>query len=154
MAGVKTRETNDKPGEGTRLVDEYIAGFPGAIQERLQKIRQTIRKGAPKAEEAIKYCMPAFLFHGHLVYFAAFKNHIGFFPTGAGIEEFQKELAGFKWSKGTIQFPHGEKLPLGLVSRIVKFRVRQNLEKATKEKVAAKAKKTPLVGKSAGRSAS
>ena len=119
----------NQPAEGSRLVDDYIAGFPREIQQGLQKLRQTIRKAAPQAEEAVKYGVPAFLFNGHLVYFAAFKNHIGFFPTGSGIKEFQGELSGFKWSKGTIQFPHGQKLPLALVSRIVKFRVRQNQDK-------------------------
>ena len=131
----RKKEGNEvQPEAGSRMVDAYIAGFSEAIQDRLRKIRQTIRKAAPEAEEAIKYCMPAFLFHGHLVYFAAFKHHIGFFPTGAGIEKFQKELAGFKWSKGTIQFPHGEKLPLSLVARIVKFRVGQNREKCLEKK--------------------
>lgn len=119
-----------QPGEGRRLIDAYIAQFPKEIQKGLQKIRQTIRKAAPKAEEAIKYGLAAFVLNGDLVYFGGFKNHLGFFPTGAGIEAFKEELTCFKWSKGTIQFPHGQKLPLALVTRIVKFRVKQNLAKA------------------------
>ena len=117
-------------------IDEYIAGFPPEIQEKLEKIRATIRKAAPKAEEAISYMMPTFKLHGNLVHFAAFKNHIGFYPAPSGIEEFREELSAYEGSKGAIRFPLDKPLPLALIGKIVKFRVKKNLEKA-----AAKGKK-------------
>lgn len=117
-------------------IDEYIAGFPPEIQEKLEKIRATIRKAAPKAEEAISYMMPTFKLHGNLVHFAAFKNHIGFFPGAAGVEAFKEKLATYETSKGTIRFPLDQRIPFSLIIQIVKFRVAQNLDKA-----AAKAKK-------------
>jgi uncharacterized protein YdhG (YjbR/CyaY superfamily) len=110
-------------------VDEYIAAFEPAIQLRLQQLRQTIIKAAPKAEEVISYQMPAFKLHGMLVYFAGYKNHIGFYPGAGGIAAFKKELSAYKGAKGSVQFPHEKPLPLGLVSKIVKFRVKQNMEK-------------------------
>ncbi|HTI07236.1 MAG TPA: DUF1801 domain-containing protein [Puia sp.] len=110
-------------------IDEYIADFPNEIQQLLQQMRSTIRKSAPNAEEAIKYAMPTFVLNGNLVHFAAFKNHIGFYPAPTGIEAFKKELAAYKGSKGAIQFPLDRPLPLALISRIVKFRVKKNLEK-------------------------
>lgn len=109
-------------------VDEYIAMFPNDIQEILKKLRKTIKKAAPDAEEVISYRMPAYKYHGILVYFAAYKNHIGFYPTSSGIETFKKELSAFKGSKGTVQFPIDETLPLKLISKIVEFRVHKNLE--------------------------
>jgi uncharacterized protein YdhG (YjbR/CyaY superfamily) len=116
-------------------VDAYIAGFPEATQKLLQQLRSTIRKAAPKAEESISYQMPAYKFSGVLVYFAGYEKHIGFYPTGAGIAHFQKEIAGFKTSKGTIQFPLDKPLPLQLIKKIVAFRVQENLAKAAlKEK--------------------
>ena len=115
-------------------IDEYIAGFPKDIQKLLKEMRATIKKAAPEAEEAIKYAMPTFTLNGNLVHFAAFKNHIGFYPAPAGIEEFRKELSAYKGSKGAIQFPLDAPLPLALVSRIVKFRVKKNLEKAKLKK--------------------
>ncbi len=120
-------------------IDEYIAGFPPEIQEKLEKIRDTIRKAAPKAEEAISYMMPTFKLHGNLVHFAAFKNHLGFYPGAAGIVAFQEELAGYETSKGTVQFPLDQRIPFGLITKIVKFRVQQNLDKAAAK--AAKGKK-------------
>jgi len=117
-------------------IDEYIAGFPPEIQEILQKIRLTIRKAAPKAEEAIKYMMPTFTLNGNLVHFAAFKNHIGFYPAPKGIEAFKDELAAYELSKGTIRFPLDKPIPYTLIGKIVKLRVTQNLEKS-----AAKGKK-------------
>jgi uncharacterized protein YdhG (YjbR/CyaY superfamily) len=119
-----------------RNIDEYIAGFPPEIQEKLGTVRATIRKAAPKAEEAISYMIPTFKLHGNLVHFAAYKNHIGFYPGAGGIAAFQEELAGYETSKGTVQFPLDKRLPLTLISKIVKFRVQQNLDKA-----AAKAKR-------------
>jgi len=118
-------------------IDEYIAGFPKDIQKLLQEMRATIHKAAPKAEEAIKYAIPTFVLNGNLVHFAAFKNHIGFYPAPTGIEAFKKELVAYKGSKGAIQFPLDRPLPLDLVSKIVKYRVAKNLEKvkaATKKK--------------------
>lgn len=117
-------------------IDEYIAGFPPEIQEKLETIRATIRKAAPNAEEAISYMIPTFKLHGNLVHFAAYKNHIGFYPGAGGIAAFQEELAGYETSKGTVQFPLDKRLPLTLITKIVKFRVQQNLDK-----VAAKAAK-------------
>jgi len=117
-------------------IDQYIAGFPPEIQEKLEKLRATIRKAAPKAEEAIKYMMPTFTQNGNLVHFAAFKNHIGFYPAPKGIEAFKDELAAYELSKGTIRFPLDKPIPYTLIGKIVKLRVQQNLEKA-----AAKGKK-------------
>lgn len=111
-------------------IDEYIACFPPEIQEKLETIRATIRKAAPKAEEAISYMIPTFKLHGNLVHFAAFKNHLGFYPGAGGIAAFQDELAGYETSKGTVQFPLDKRLPLTLIREIVKFRVQQNLDNA------------------------
>jgi uncharacterized protein YdhG (YjbR/CyaY superfamily) len=121
-------------------IDEYIAAFPPAIQKLLKQVRETIRKAAPKAEEKISYAMPTFYLHGNLVHFAAYKNHIGFYPAPQGIEEFKKELAKYEGGKGSVQFPLDEPLPLTLVSRIVKYRALQN-EARAKEKEQSKAKK-------------
>ena len=123
-----------------QTIDEYIAGFSPEIQEKLETIRATIRKAAPKAEEAISYMMPTFKLHGNLVHFAAFKNHIGFYPGASGIAAFQEELAGYETSKGTVQFPLDKRVPLSLITKIVKFRVQQNLDKAA-AKAASKTKK-------------
>ena len=115
-------------------IDEYIAGFPDDIQGKLQKIRMTIRKAAPQAEEKISYQIPAFALNGALVYFAAFKEHISFFPTSSGIREFKQELSIYKGSKGTVQFPLDKPIPFGLIGRIVKFRLKENLAKAAAKK--------------------
>ncbi len=129
-----------KPGQTTpRTIDEYIACFPPEIQEKLETIRATIRKAAPKAEEAISYMIPTFKLHGNLVHFAAYKNHIGFYPGSGGILAFKEELAGYETSKGTVQFPLDKRIPYGLITKIVKFRVAQNLDKAAAK--AAKKKK-------------
>lgn len=113
-----------------QTIDEYIACHTPEIQEKLEKIRATIRKAAPKAEEAISYMIPTFKLHGNLVHFAAYKNHIGFYPGAGGIAAFQEELAGYETSKGTVQFSLDKRLPLTLIAKIVKFRVQQNLDKA------------------------
>lgn len=113
-------------------IDEYIAGFPLDIQQILEEIRMTIRKAAPDAEEAIKYQIPTFTLKGNLVHFAAFKNHIGFYPAPTGIEEFKNELSVYKGAKGSVQFPLDKPIPFDLISRIVKFRVEENLERAAK----------------------
>ena len=110
-------------------IDEYIAQFPKEIKIRLEEIRAAIRKAAPGAEEAISYAMPTYKLNGNLVHFAGYKNHIGFYPTPDGIEAFKKEISKYEWAKGSVQFPHDEKLPLALITKIVKFRVKQNKEK-------------------------
>jgi uncharacterized protein YdhG (YjbR/CyaY superfamily) len=115
-------------------IDDYIAGFPKDIQQKLKDLRATIKKAAPKAEEKISYAMPTFAQHGNLVHFAAYKNHIGFYPAPRAIEEFKKELAKYEGSKGAVQFPLDKPLPLSLVSKMVKFRVAQNVEKAEAKK--------------------
>jgi|SRR6185312_10292793 len=111
-------------------IDEYIAAFPKNIQTLLEQMRTTIRKAAPEAKEAISYGIPTFKLNGNLVHFAAFKNHIGFYPTPSGIEEFEKKLSVYKQGKGSVQFPLDKPLPLNLIARIVKFRTKKNTEKA------------------------
>lgn len=111
-------------------IDEYIAGFPADIQVILQKIRKTIKDAAPDAQEAISYQMPTFKFHGNLVHFAAFKNHIGFYPVPSGIEKFKAELSVYKQGKGSVQFPLDQPIPYDLISRVVKYRVEENLKKS------------------------
>jgi uncharacterized protein YdhG (YjbR/CyaY superfamily) len=110
-------------------IDEYIATFPKDIQTILQKIRAIIHKAAPQAEETINYQMPTFKLHGNLVHFAAFKSHIGFYPVPSGIEKFKKELSAYKGAKGSVQFPLDKPIPYGLIGRITKFRVKENLAK-------------------------
>ena len=116
--------TNKKP----KSVDDYIGCFPEEIREKLEKIRQTIKDAAPGAEEVISYRMPAFKLKKVLVYFAAFKDHIGFFPTARPIEVFKDKLTAYKTSKGTIRFPIDKPLPLTLIKKIVKFRVKEIME--------------------------
>ncbi len=111
-------------------IDEYIAGFPPDVQQILQKIRRTIRKAAPGAAETIKYRMPTFTLNGNLVYFAAFKKHIGFYPIPTGIEAFKKELSVYEQGRGSVQFPLDKPVPYALISKIVKFRVKENLQRA------------------------
>lgn len=110
-------------------IDEYIAGCPVEHQETLRKIRLTIRQAAPDATEKISYQMPSFHLHGILVYFALFKKHIGFFPTGSGIKAFENEVPELITGKGTIQFPLNQPIPFDLIKRIVEFRVAENLGK-------------------------
>lgn len=113
-----------------KTINEYIALFPKDVQEILEKIRDTIQKAAPDAEETINYQMPTFTLQGTLVHFAAFKNHIGFYPTPTGIEKFKKELSGYKGAKGSVQFPLDEPIPYGLIEKIVTFRVKENLQRS------------------------
>ncbi len=127
---------NPDPAAPT-TVDEYIAGFPPDIQAILQKVRMTVRKAAPDAEETIKYRMPTFTLKGNLVHFAAFKNHIGFYPTPTGTAHFKQQLAAYEGAKGSIRFPLDKPIPYALIGRIVKFRGKENLARA-----AAKEKKT------------
>jgi uncharacterized protein YdhG (YjbR/CyaY superfamily) len=120
-------------------IDDYMSSFPEEIQKLLIEVRSTIRKAAPAAKEIISYQMPAFRQNGVLVYFAAFKKHIGFFPTTSGIAAFKEELSVYKGAKGSVQFPFEKPMPLDLISRIVKFRVAEN-EAKTKAKAEVKAK--------------
>ena len=111
-------------------IDEYIAGFTEDVQEILEKIRTTIRKAAPDAEEAIKYQMPTFTLNGNLVHFAAYKKHIGFYPAPRGVAKFKEALSAYEGAKSTVRFPLDKPIPFGLISTIVKFRVKKNLERA------------------------
>jgi uncharacterized protein YdhG (YjbR/CyaY superfamily) len=120
----------DSDQAAPKNIDEYIAGFTPEIQEILEKIRTTVRTAAPDAEETISYQMPTFRLKGNLVHFAAFKNHIGFYPTPTGTEEFKKELSAYEGGKGSIRFPLDQPIPYDLISRIVVFRVKENLERA------------------------
>lgn len=115
-------------------IDEYIEGFPSEVQEILEQIRMTIRRAAPDAEETISYQMPTFTLKGNLVHFAAFKRHIGFYPTSTGIEEFKDELSAYEGGKGSVRFPLGHPIPFDLISEIVRFRVRENLDRAEAKK--------------------
>jgi len=111
-------------------IDEFIAAFPPKTQLLLEKVRIIIRKAAPAAEEKISYGIPSFSLHGNLVHFSGYKNHIGFYPGSSGIKAFEKELSNYVCSKGTVQFPLDKPIPLTLISKIVKFRVKENLKKA------------------------
>src|SRR3989475_4647884 len=116
-----------------KTIDEYIEASPKDVQGILQRLRLTIRKAAPEAVETISYQMPTFRLNGKgLVYFAAFKNHIGFYPIPSGIEAFKKELSRYKQGKSSVQFPIDKPIPLALVSRIVKFRMKQDASKKGK----------------------
>ena len=117
-------------------IDDYIERFPVDVRKKLTSIRKLVHQVAPAAQEKISYRMPAFWLDGNLVYFAAFKDHIGFFPGSAHIvfETFKKELAGYAGGKGTIRFALDEPLPLGLLKKIVKYRAEENLARATKKK--------------------
>jgi uncharacterized protein YdhG (YjbR/CyaY superfamily) len=116
--------------ETIKSIDRYIAGFPQDVQIILNKVRSAIQEAAPDAEETINYGIPTFTLKGNLVHFAAYKNHIGFYPAPSGIEKFKNELSVYKGAKGSVQFPLDEPIPLDLISQIVKFRVKENLERA------------------------
>jgi len=123
---------NITPGTKFKDTDEYISVFPETTQKILQQVRNTIKKAAPKAAEVISYNMPAFKQNTVLVYFAGYDNHIGFYPTPSALEAFKKEIAVYKSSKGAVQFPLNEPLPLALITKMVKFRVEQTQEKKAK----------------------
>ncbi len=116
-----------KPTEET--IDTYIAGFPPEVQVILKKLRATVSKAAPGATEAIKYRLPTFVLNGNLVHFGAFKNHIGFYATPTGNRQFRKEISVYEGAKGSVQFPLDKPIPYGLVTKMVKFRVKENLAK-------------------------
>jgi len=110
-------------------IDEYIARYPEDIQEILEKIRMTIREAAPEADERISYQIPTFALESNLVHFAAYKNHIGFYPTPSGIEEFEEELSFYVGGKGSVKFPLDNPIPYDLITKIVRFRVKENLQR-------------------------
>ena len=119
---MKTKRT------AAKNIDEYIAGFPPEVQEVLEKVRTTIKKAAPRAEESISYEIPTFKLNGkRLIYFAGFKNHISVYPAPRGAEEFKEELAAYEGGKGTVQFPLDKPIPFGLINRIVKYRAKETL---------------------------
>ena len=111
-------------------IDTYFAGFPEATQVLLEQVRQTVRDAAPDAEEAISYGIPTLKLNGNLVHFAAFKNHIGFYPAPQGLDAFKEELSHYKGAKGSVQFPLDQPLPLDLITKITKYRVEQNRTEA------------------------
>lgn len=115
-------------------IDTYIQGFPEPVQRKLEEIRALISKNAPDAFEKISYGIPTFDLNGNLVHFAGYKNHIGFYPGADGIAAFQNEITDYKSAKGSVQFPLDKKLPVALITRIVKYRVRQNMEIRKKTK--------------------
>jgi uncharacterized protein YdhG (YjbR/CyaY superfamily) len=112
-----------------KTIDEYIKSFPPDIQQILERMRQTIRRAAPDATEAISYRMPAFKEKGILAWFAAFRDHVSFFPTASGVEAFENELKPYITGKGTVQFPLDKPIPFDLVEKVVRFRVEANLRK-------------------------
>jgi uncharacterized protein YdhG (YjbR/CyaY superfamily) len=117
-------------GPAPANIDEYIAGFPADVQQRLQSIRQAVRNAAPEATEKISYRMPTFALRGNLIHFAAFTSHIGLYPGAAAIAALREDLAGYRTSKGAVQLPLDRPLPLGLVAKIVRFRVEDGLRPA------------------------
>ena len=132
-------------------IDEFIAAYPPAVQDKLRKLRDTIRKAAPAAEEAIKYGIPTFVLNGNLVHFAGYEHHIGFYPAPSGIVEFKKELASYESAKGSVRFPLDKPLPLSLVAQIVKFRVWENMAKKSKTKEMKKSASPSRLAKTAAK---
>lgn len=134
-----------KMSERQALIDDYISQFEPDIQRLLKEIRSVIQEAVPEAAETISYQMPTFVYHGNLVHFAAFKNHIGFYPAPSGIEAFKEEISKYKWAKGSVQFPLDQPIPLDLIRRIVLFRVAENRrlaeEKKARKKLASVKKK-------------
>ena len=128
------RFTKGEIMEGNKItyesIDDYISQFPPEVQVILETLRKVINESAPDAKEKISYQMPTFVLHGNLVHFAAYKNHIGFYPTPSGINAFKGELAEYKGAKGSVQFPLDKPLPYELINKIVQFRVAENIKKA------------------------
>ncbi|MDQ2690485.1 MAG: DUF1801 domain-containing protein [Chloroflexota bacterium] len=125
-----------------KTIDEYINTLPEDVRRILNELRQTIKEAAPEAEETINYQMPTFTLNGNLVHFAAFENHIGFYPTPTGIEAFREELSNYKGAKGSVQFPIHEPLPFSLIRKIVEYRVKENLQRKPKKKSSIKESQT------------
>ena len=129
------KKTTDKKEKKLKTVADYISAFPKDVQRKLKQLRSLIKKTAPQAEERISYGVPAYHFHERpLVYFAAFKNHIGFYATPTGHEKFEKDLEKYKTGKGSVQFPLDEPLPAELITKIIQFRAEENSEKAAEKK--------------------
>jgi len=124
------QEKQKQPEEKPRTISAYIARFPHGTQIALRKLRITIRRAAPGAKETIAYQMPTFTFHGNLVHFAGYKDHLGFYPTPGAIEAFKTELQGYKTAKGSVQFPLDQPIPYPLIRRMVRYRVKENLQRA------------------------
>src|SRR5215204_5901380 len=124
----------DKTKAGITTMDEYIKTFPKDTQKILEEIRATLKAAAPDAQEKISYQMPTFFLNGNLVHFAAFKNHIGFYPVPTGIAKFKKELSVYEQGKGSVQFPLDQPMPLDLITKIVAFRLKENLAKVKAKK--------------------
>ena len=124
----------DASSKQFKTMDEYINTFPEDVRHILNELRQTIKEVAPEAEETINYQIPTFTLNGNLVHFAAFQNHLGFYPTPSGMEVFKKELSQYKGAKGSVQFPIDQPLPLPLIRRIVEYRVKENAERKQKKK--------------------
>jgi uncharacterized protein YdhG (YjbR/CyaY superfamily) len=126
---VKTAFKAQAGKAGFETIDEYIAMFPAGTQKLLKQVRKCIKAAAPGATEKISYRIPTFYLNGNLVHFAAFAKHIGFYPGAAGISKFAKEISGYKNAKGSVQFPLDAPMPLGLIERIVRYRVAENPKK-------------------------
>jgi len=122
------------PPQSPGSIDEYLASFPAEVRETLQQIRQAIRRAAPQAEERISYRMPTFYLEGNLVHFAAYRKHIGFYPSPSGIEAFRDELSAYVFSKGAVQFPLDRPIPYTLIEKITRFRVEENKKRAEGKK--------------------
>jgi len=120
----------DESKNGFTTIDEYIALFPEHVQEKLTALRKVIREAVPEAQEKISYQMPTFALHGNLVHFAAYKNHIGFYPGAGGISAFKEQLSIYKGAKGSVQFPIEQPLPFELITQITTFRASENKERA------------------------
>jgi uncharacterized protein YdhG (YjbR/CyaY superfamily) len=129
---LSTKQAESMPAVKPKNIDEYISSFPINIQNSLQELRKSIQKTVPNATEAIKYGIPTFVMNGNLIHFAAYKTHIGFYPGSLGIVTFTEKLRPYKTSKGAIQFPLHQPLPLALITEIVQFRVQENLKKGKK----------------------
>jgi uncharacterized protein YdhG (YjbR/CyaY superfamily) len=125
----------DKRRSACKSIDEYIQSFPRHIQSKLEELREVIKDLAPQAQEKISYQIPTFFLNGNLVHFAAYTNHIGFYPGSAAINVYKAELSKYKLSKGTIQFPLTEPIPLNLIKKIVKFRVKVNTAKNKRKSI-------------------
>jgi uncharacterized protein YdhG (YjbR/CyaY superfamily) len=123
-----------KKGNPPGTIDEYIGSAAPEVQAILRKVRATIRKAAAEADEAIKYQVPTFVLGGNLVHFAAFKNHIGFYPAPSALKKFARELSGYQCGKGSVQFPLDQPIPYALITEIVKFRVQENAGRSAKKK--------------------
>jgi uncharacterized protein YdhG (YjbR/CyaY superfamily) len=115
-----------------KTIDEYIAAFPREVRATLEQLRKVIREAAPGAEERISYRIPTFSLCGNVVHFAGYERHVGFYPGPSGVKKFAKELSAYASAKGSVQFPHDRPLPLGLVRKIVQFRLEENLAQYAK----------------------